>query len=222
MSRPSLSEMRWPMDAESRRQAEDWAASATSQVLSWTWQAFDSLHANVVAHVDMTQPLDQLERDLTSKHFIEIQRIFGAETDGFSSVIPHHEFPESESAPGGSGRPPASDISFIWYENQRISWPVEAKILKTPSTLANYLGDTEKFNKGIVAPFIGQGAQIAYLLTGATDAFFDNLAAALQTSLQRVAIFSARPHRTTTHSRSDRPSLILHHLAMYCGPAEPL
>jgi len=205
------------MDAESRRQAEEWAASVTPRVLGWTWQAFDALHANVLAYVNMTQPLDQLERDLASKHFIEIQRIFAAETEGFSSIIPHHEFPENESAPGGSGKPPASDISFIWYENQRVSWPIEAKVLKTPGTLAEYLKDTEKFKKGTAAPFVGEGAQIAYLLAGTTDDFFCNLQAKLKSSLAQAAAFSNRPHRTSEHSRVKVLNLTLHHMAMYCG-----
>ena len=136
MSRPALSELRWLMDDESRRQAEDWAVGASHQVLDWTWRAFDALHANLMSRVDMTQPLEQLERDLTSKHFIEINRLWAAETGGESSIAPHHEFPENESRPGGCGKPPASDICFIWYANQRVSWPIEAKVLPTPGTLA--------------------------------------------------------------------------------------
>ena len=141
MSRPTLSELAWPMDDESRQQAEEWTAGVSIQVLDWTWRAFDALRLTVLSRVDMSQPLDQLERDLTSKHFIEIQRLFAAETDGMSSIVPHHEFPENESRPGGSGRPPASDISFVWYDNPRVSWPIEAKVLSTSSTLAPYLGD---------------------------------------------------------------------------------
>jgi len=215
MSRPSLSEIRWPMDDESRRQAEDWAAGITPRVLDWTWRAFDALNANILSVVDLTQPLDQLERDLTSKHFVEIQRLFGAETEGYSSIIPHHEFPENESAPGGSGKPPASDISFIWYENQRISWSIEAKVLKTTSALSDYLGDTEKFENGIAAPLVGEGAQIAYLLSGTADDFFVNLNTKL--NLQQVTEFRGRPHRISQHSRIKLLKLTLHHMVMYCG-----
>ena len=216
MSRPTLSEMAWPMDDESRRQAEDWADGVSSQVLDWTWRAFDALRANVLSRVNMSQPLEQLERDLTSKHFIEIQRLFGAETDGFSSIVPHHEFPENESRPGGSGKPPASDISFIWYDNQRVSWPIEAKIVPTPGTLAAYLADTQKFIDGIVAPFSGVGAQIAYLLTGKTDDFFHNLSLRLPVPLQAVTEFSTRAHRVSFHARTNFPDLHLHHMPMRC------
>jgi hypothetical protein len=220
MSRPTASELRWPMDDESRRQAEDWAAAVSIQVLGWTWRAFDALRANVLNHVDMRQPLEQLERDLTSKHFVEIQRIFGAETEGFSSILPHHEYPENESRPGGSGKPPASDISFIWYENQRVSWPIEAKVVPTPDTLAEYLGDTKKFVDGIAAPLVGEGAQIAYLLSGKTGNFFDNLRSRLPSPLQALPDFSDRAHRVSSHARTSVPDLQLHHMAMYCCQQE--
>lgn len=214
MSRPTLSELAWPMDDESRRQAEVWASGVTIQVLDWTWRAFDVFHAGVLRHVNIRQPLDQLERDLTSKHFIEIQRIFAAETDGLSSIIPHHEFPENESRPRGSGKPPASDISFVWYENQRVSWPIEAKVLPTPRTLADYLRDTKKFTDGIAAPLSGAGAQIAYILTGTTDEFFNNLGGRFSLPLQIVPEFATRAHRASSHRRDRLPELQLHHMAM--------
>lgn len=211
-----MSKLRWPMDDDSRRQAKDWAAGITFQALDWTWRGFDALRENVLSEVDFSQPLDQLERDLTSKHFIEINRLFAAETEGLSSIIPHHEFPENESAPGGSGKPPASDICFIWYHNQRVSWPIEAKVLKTPGTLSEYLGDTAKFEKGIAAPLVGEGAQIAYLLTGTTHEFLMNLSTRITSPLQTVPEFSTRPHRASSHARLGSPALKLHHLAMHC------
>lgn len=178
------------------------------------------MRANVLNHVDMSQPLDQLERDLTSKHFVEIQRLFAAETDGYPSIIPHHEYPENESRPGGSGKPPASDISFVWFENQRVSWPIEAKVVPTPGTLAEYLGDTQKFVDGIAAPLVGEGAQVAYLLTGKTDKFFRNLSTRLPSPLQEFPEFSDRAHRVSSHARTSLPDLQLHHMAMYCCQQE--
>lgn len=210
------------MDDESRRQAENWAAGESHRLLDWTWQAFDALYANVLSRVDLNQPLDQMERDLTSKHFIELNRIWAEETGGECSFVPHHEFPENESAPGGSGRPPASDISFIWYHNQRVSWPIEAKVLKTPGTLAEYLGDTSKFVNGTAAPFVGEGAQVAYLLSGTTSDFFSKLNVKLTSPLRLVTKFSDRPHRASQHMRASAPDLLLHHMAMHCGSVRDL
>jgi hypothetical protein len=33
-------------------------------------------------------------------------------------------------------KPPAYDIAFIWHDNPRVAWPIEAKVVPTPGTLA--------------------------------------------------------------------------------------
>ena len=104
----------------------------------------------------------------------------------------------------------------MWYENQRVSWPIEAKVLKTPGILAPYLGDLEKFVNGIAAPFVGEGAQIAYLLSGTAADFFSNLKAKLSSPLQEVPEFSTRAHWVCRQLRAAAPELRLHHMAMRC------
>ena len=118
MSRPTLSELRWPMDDDSLRQAENWAAGISVQALDWTWRAFDALHATLISRVDMTQPLDQLERDLTRNHFAEIQALWAKETGGESAIEPQPEYPELETRAPAPAKPPAYDIAFVWKENQ--------------------------------------------------------------------------------------------------------
>jgi hypothetical protein len=206
------------MDDESRRQAADWAAGSSIQALEWTWRGFDALRANVLSRVDMTQPLEQLERDLTSFHFQAIQQLWARETEGYSSISPVPEWPEMETRSPAPAKPPAYDIAFVWNENKRVAWPIEAKVVPTTSTLAPYLGDTAKFVNGTAAPLVGEGAQVAYLLSGTTSDFFSNLSGKLASPLQPVAKFSNRPHRLSQHTRATAPNLRLHHLAMHCGP----
>lgn len=219
MSHPTLSELSWPMDDESRQQAEDWAVGMITQALDWTWRAFDALHADIASRVDMTEPLEQLERDLTSLHFQEIQQLWARETEGYSSVAPVPEWPEMETRSPAPAKPPAYDIAFVWKDNKRVAWPIEAKVVPTPSTLAPYLTDTMKFVNGTAAPFVGEGAQIAYLLTGSTTDFLSNLNEKLSAQLEPVAEFLARPHRSSRHIRKDAPNLNLHHMVMHCGIA---
>ena len=89
--------------------------------------------------------------------------------------------------------------------------------MPTPGTLAEYLGDIKKFTDGVAAPLVGEGAQIAYLLTGITGDFFSYLNAKLTSPLEQVAEFSDRPHWVSRHVRATAPGLRLHHLAMRCG-----
>jgi len=217
MSRPTFSELAWPMDADSRRQAKEWAGEVATQVLDWTWRAFDCLRANVLSGIDLNQPLEQLERDLTSNHFTEIQTLWAYETGGYSAFYPHHEWPEMETRSPAPAKPPAYDIAFVWNDNRRVAWPIEAKVVPTAGTLSQYLADTAKFIGGIAAPFVGEGAQIAYLLDGEIPEFFSKLSAGISVTLKEVTAFAARAHRVSSHTRASAPDLCLHHMAMFCG-----
>ena len=217
MSRPTFSELAWPMDEASRQQAEEWAAGVRIQVLDWTWRGFDAMKVNLLSRVDLSQPLEQLERDLTSHHFRQIQRLWKLETDGYAAFAPQPEWPEMATRSSAPAKPPAYDIAFVWNDNPRVAWPIEAKVVPTSGTLAPYLGDTKKFTDGIAAPFVGEGAQLAYLLAGTTDEFFKNLNNQLAIPLRCLQQFSARPHHVSSHARTGCPNLELHHMAMLCS-----
>jgi hypothetical protein len=211
-----MSELAWPMDDESRLQAQEWANGITSQVLDWTWRAFDIIRAGTLGKIDLTQPLEQLERDLARHHFREINILWAQETSGECAFTPHHEYPELETRSPAPAKPPAYDIAFVSNANPRSAWPIEAKVVQTSGALADYLGDVKKFTDGIAAPLSGIGAQIAYLLAGTSDAFFNNLRTRLSLSLQTSSEFSARAHRVSSHRRKNHPDLQLHHMAMAC------
>ena len=214
--RPTFSEMRWPMDEESAAQAERWAEDVSAQVIDWTWRGFDQLREQHLNQVDFSQPLEQVERDLTSKHFICITQLWAMETGGFSSISPHHEYPENETRPPAPGRPPAYDLAFVWVENQRVAWPIQAKVVQTPKAIAAYVGDVEKFLGGTAAPLTGRGGLIAYLLAGEPAEFFDELQAHVHAKLEIVPAFQARAHRLSHHQRNQAPPLCLHHMSMMC------
>jgi len=207
------------MDEQSLAQARSWARGITTRVLDLTWRAFDKFQAEDLHQVDLEQDLEQLERDLTSSHFAHIVQLWKQEDDGFSSVFPHHEFPEQETRPGGSGKPPAYDLAFVYTENRRIAWPIEAKVLHSAGELAPYLVDVNKFVGGTAAPLTGDGGVIAYLLSGRETELF----AALQTRLAQDLLLppdgsplTPRPHRISNHQRTVTPTLQLHHMAMRC------
>ena len=221
MSRPTLSELRWPMDEDSRQQAHDWATGISNRAIDWTWRGFDAMRENLLSCIDVNAPIEQLERDLTRNHFAEIQSLWARETGGESSIEPQAEYPEMETRAPAPAKPPAYDIAFVWKENRRVALPIEAKVVSAPGVLAAYIGDTEKFAGGIAAPLVGVGAQIAYLLKGGTDDFFTNLSIKLSVLLAAVPEFSARPHRFTLHPRSSAIDLTLHHMAMYCAKSAP-
>lgn len=216
--RTTFSEMAWPDSPEAQDLAVKWAKASAFRILDWTWRAFDALSAAHLSGLDLTQPLEQLERDLVRQHFIEIQIIFARETHGYSSLIPHHEWPEMETRAPAPAKPPAYDLCFISTANQRWAWPIEAKVIPTSNTLAEYLKDVrEKFIAGIASPLIGEGAMIAYLLSKDGDVFFAKLEAKLGQPLSPSCDFHDRIHKTSQHARSGYPHLTLHHMAMECA-----
>jgi len=216
--RPTFSDLAWPEDPADADLPQQWAQSVTIQVLDWTWRAFDQLHGNRLSHVDLRQPLEQLERDLTRNHFIEIQALFRAETDGFSTLIPVHEWPEMETRSSPPARPRAYDLGFVHLGHRRWAWPIEAKVLSTPASLHDYLADVrDKFECGVAAPLVGEGGMIGYLLSGQPDACFACLEKGLSCPLVVVPEFASRPHRASSHDRTQAPSLRLHHMVMPCS-----
>lgn len=202
--RQTLSETLWPDDPLEVEMASLWARNVTSQALDWMWRAFDAMQREHLIRVDLTKPMEQIERDLTRIHFVQVLRLFGAETQGFASFVPFYEYPEMESRPTPPGRPPAYDFAFVFSDNQRWVWPLEAKMIETTGSLAEYLKDVNgKFVAGIAAPIVGEGAMIGYLLVNDTQTVFANLESRLGQILHFVPEFSQRPHRTSHHLRGD-------------------
>ncbi|HXD00379.1 MAG TPA: hypothetical protein VN048_13635 [Verrucomicrobiae bacterium] len=213
--RPALSEMLWPDDPADADLPVQWAEGISILVLDWLWRGYDQLRDKHLSRVDMTQSIEQLERNLTFLHFGEILEIWARDTEGFCSLRPGHEIPEFENRISPSAKPPAYDLGFVHAENQRWIWPIEAKVLSTSAALAEYMNDVRgKFVAGIAGPFVGEGGMIGYLVHGLPSDVFDKLTRELGQQLLLVSEFNARQHRSSHHVRTDAPSLRLHHMIM--------
>jgi hypothetical protein len=216
MKRRTFNSLAFPTDADNRNLPVEWAAGASRQILDVAWKSFERLKSNRLCHIDLTQKIEQLERAITQSHYLEIHAVLNERDNGFSSFVPVHEFDEFESLTSAGAKPPSNDIGFVHISHYRWVWPIEAKIVPTVNTLAEYLTDVEKFRDGIAAPLVGEGAVIGYLLTGQPVDFFANLIKKLS-PLQDVDGFPSDRHRCSMHSRSPAPNLRLHHLAMSCN-----
>lgn len=213
---PALSELLWPMDEASLEEAYRWAEGVSVRVLDWMWRSFDQVRAKHLARVDLCRPLEEVERDLAGKHFIELNTLWAMETEGLGSLVPCSEWSELASRPAPPGRSPSYDFAFVSVENQRVAWPLEAKVLPSAAVLWKYMGDVRKFDSGIAAPLVGEGGMVGYLLTGTPNDFFAGLESQLGQALSVTTTFSTRAHRTSRHLRSPAPELRLHHLIMQC------
>lgn len=81
-------------------------------------------------------------------------------------------------------------------------WPLEAKIMKTPRQVANYISDVrDEFLTCRYAPFSGSGAMLAYLLQGEADDALATIATALDCMLDTLPEHLGRPIRKSRHNR---------------------
>ena len=194
----------WPDSApEFSNIANLWPEDMVNEMLALVWDGFDRLNRGKLCRVDFTQDYEQIERSLTELHSIEIQTLWAQRTSGFAAYIQVHESWDWESRSSARAIPPSIDIGFLLRSNERIRFPVEAKLLETVARTAPFIKDlTDKLLAGKGAVFTTKGALVGYLRSGNPSAVFPEIETALDVKLLASDHFSARPHRQSVHQRS--------------------
>jgi hypothetical protein len=175
-------------------QACAWIKDPASLLLGFVWDAYDAFCAD--------RPIvdtESLERSITQLLAPRIQNAMSGDEPFY---VQHNPFEYETKAPPPA-QPPAYDLAFVLRADERVMWPLEAKILETPGQTADYERDVrEQFLTCRYAPFSASGAMVGYLLSGlATDAL-SHIAAKLGCPLEAVAALAARPQRVSHHRRA--------------------
>lgn len=140
-----------------------------------------------------------LERSITQ--LLE-PRISAAMT-GFEPFYVQHGPFERETKRPPPAQPPEYDLAFILRADERIMWPLEAKVLETPNAVASYAQDVEnEFVTCRYAPFSSSGAMLGYLISGSAADALTSIASKLGCNLHEVREQSSRPIRVSKHTRS--------------------
>lgn len=171
-----------------------WTRDQTQLLLGFVWEAYDAMRAKM-------PPVDtrDLERSITQ--FLE-PRINDVMTGDEPFYIQHGSY-EHETMALPPAQPPAYDLAFVLRADERIMWPLEAKVLETSGRIADYARDVEEeFVKCRYAPFSSSGAMLGYLLSGTTADALGAIGTRLGCTLELVPTFAARPHRVSSHERS--------------------
>jgi len=205
---------------EFRAIADAWPERVVVQMLTLVWEGFDRMKAlRNFCELDFSGDYAQLERSLTDLHMDEITVLYGESGSKFESFVPKHEAWEFEHLTDRRARPPSCDLGFVLLSNRRIRWSVEAKVLRTTTAVADYLGDLQKHLDGKSSPFSTQAALGAYLIAGRADDLFATIGEELGCEMSPHEEFLTRPHRLSTHRRPtdllpDRMSaqFVCHHL----------
>jgi hypothetical protein len=110
---------------------------------------------------------------------------------------------EHETMKAPPAQPPAYDIAFILRADERVMWPVEAKIIETPKAVAQYIRDIrQEFLTCRYAPFSSSGAMLGYLLSGAESDALGTISDRLGCSLEEVFEHPGKPNRWSLHKRT--------------------
>ena len=215
--RPTYLERLSPAPPSFQQLAAVWCADQSALILRLVWVAYDLLHGNYLDRQALSRQDDRKEETLNYLLALEIDKNKG-EFAPFS-VTP--EVPEQTGRKGGKAQSPRPDIGLCCYDNPRVVWPLEGKILKDDADVAAYAAEViGNFLTGRYATFSSEGAMVGYLLSGIPETGFTNIAAAIGCTLLKHKVIQDRPHRVSEHRRADLPhpncpvDFLCHHLLM--------
>ena len=197
--RKTVGELLWPNPTEFVASLQGGKESASIQMLELVWKGYDLL-AREVAGIDFSVPFDDLEREITQILEKRIHEVMS----GFEPFMIQHGPYERETRRPAPAQPPQYDLAFILRANERIMWPLEAKIL--PRALAQYVDDVR--NELLTCrygPFSTEGGMLGYVIDGTVEQHFTAIAARVPAVLTHHPAFSTRPHRYSDHQRAVPP-----------------
>jgi hypothetical protein len=183
-----------PVDPSFVAQLGNWLARPDKTLLSLVWAAYERLMVDRPA-VDGRD----LERSITQLLEPRIRDFM----TGYEPFYVQHGTFERETMALPPAQPPEYDLAFVWRADERVIWPLEAKVLETPGGLAEYDRDlNHDFLTCRYAPFTASGAMIAYLLKGTADEALGRIAEKIGTPLDELSDGDDRPQRISRHVRT--------------------
>lgn len=196
----------------------DWAASMEGQMLRLLWRALDRMREDGFVGLRLPDVEEEMERELTTKLFSRLQQCWAADGGG-QPFHPQSGYAETETRRGGNASPPVYDVAFVFTQAEYLAWPVEAKVLGSPSSLGDYTKTIrERFLTCRYAPFTSGGAMLGFLSGGEPASVFGEVTRQTGYTLDPVVGFDADAHRASQHARevpTGKPyssHLRLHHL----------
>jgi len=198
--RKTLTELRYA-DSPGFKAIEQWGRELTVKMFQHLWQAYDLLRSEVLTQVDLKKAEDDLERDITMSLERRIRKVM---TGDEPYSVQHGPY-EEESRKPSPAQPPEYDIAFVMNADERVMWPLEAKVLKsdTVSAVAKYVAEIRtEYLTSRYAPFTGEGATLGYLFSGNENVAFQSIETSLPCTMNHHSEFSLRHHKTSDHTRT--------------------
>lgn len=175
-------------------QARLWVRAPSLNFLGYIWGAYEAMQRDrpVVNGRDLERSITQL-----------LEPRIRSEMTGFEPFYVQHGPFERETMAAPPAQPPEYDLAFVLRADERIMWPIEAKVLVTPRAVAAYHNDIrEQFLTCRYAPFSSSGAMLGYLLTGSDSEAFNAIGTRIEAKLETPDGVFDRPIRVSHHTRA--------------------
>ena len=174
--------------------ADRWCADYSTRLLNFVWQGYDLLVKELPAAIDG----QDLERSITEALELRIRNVMS----GYEPFVIQHGPYERETKMPPPAQPPQYDLAFKLFAQERIMWPLEAKVLETDGAVSDYKNDVNnQFLTCRYAPFSSEGAMLGYLLKGRPENVFRNLEEKIPCSLTAHPDFKNRSCKMSDHVR---------------------
>jgi len=194
--RGNIFQKRYPNTGDFVELAKAWNPDAISVLIKLVWEGYDRLATDFLSKINGTE--EQLERSITQALGWRIRRGMTGD-EPFEVQQEVYEFETSKSA---QGQPPQYDIAFILIANERIIWPLEAKVLKSDIDVTEYVKEiNNNFMTCRYAPFSSEGGMLGYLFSGDSNKAFTNIETEVPCILNAHPGFLGRDHKTSDHQR---------------------
>lgn len=200
--RRTVLEARFPNTPDFAALEHEWPLGAVDVMLGFVWRAYDRIVSDILSRIS----LDDADKDLERAITMTLEPRIHVEMSGDEVYYVQHERFEHETMLDPPAQPPQYDICFVLWGNERIMWPLEAKVLRTDESVDEYVGEIcDNFLTCRYAPFVSEGGMLGYLVAGDPDRAFSNIAEKTPCDLTAHPSFPKRDHRTSDHSRSVPP-----------------
>lgn len=195
----TIPELRWRDTPDFVEVAKSWRKDSITVLVGLVWQGYDLLQEEVLSEIDSNQAEEQLERSITQL----IERRIRRSMTGYEPFDVQHEVYEWESRQSAQAQPPQYDIAFFLRANERIIWPLEAKVLSSDGAVAPYVQDIQnQFLTCRYAPFSSEGGMLGYLFSGEPSRAFNYIGVRVPCTLCDHPDFLDREHKTSDHQRT--------------------
>ncbi|MGM3307238.1 hypothetical protein ACSQ6I_14915 [Anabaena sp. WFMT] len=196
--RGNILKKRYPNTGDFVELAKAWNPDAISILIKLVWEGYDLLVSEFLSQINFDGNEEQLERSITQALVVKIHQVKTGD-EPFLVLQEVYEFETSKSA---QAQPPQYDIAFILIANDRIIWPLEAKILKSDVDITEYVKEINKnFMTCRYAPFSSEGGMLGYLFSGDLNKAFSNIQTKVPCTLNEHPDFPTRDNKTSDHQR---------------------